>query len=239
MLSNASVVRTVARTLLAQRRAPHHHLPIVIDPVCVSTSSHTLLEHDAIAALVDELLPLAAVLTPNIDEAILLLQHMKPQHQAPARSVSSIGDMLRTACDLRCALGDGAVLLKGGHLPRGSVCLADVVSAGVESAACAAVRIRGVECEGMVLRPGVDAEILLLAARESPRASSPALVDGPVVVDVLCEQEEGVDVCTLFVRPYLDSNSTHGTGCTLSAALACALARGEPRACTALSFHWF
>ena len=236
MLSNASVVRTVAHTLLAQRRATYPHLPIVIDPVCVSTSGHTLLEHDAIAALVDELLPLAAVLTPNIDEAILLLQYLKPQHQAPARSVSSISDMLRTACDLRCALGDGAVLLKGGHLPRSSVCLADVVS---ESATSAAVRIRGVECEGMVLRPGVDAEILLLAARESPRASSPALVDGPVVVDVLCEQEEGVDVCTLFVRPYLDSNSTHGTGCTLSAALTCALARGEPRACSALSFLWY
>ena len=64
------------------------------------------------------------------------------------------------------------------------------------------------------------------------------LFDGPVVVDILCEQE-GVDVCTLFVRPYLDSNSTHGTGCMLSAALTCALARGEPRACSALSFLWY
>jgi hydroxymethylpyrimidine/phosphomethylpyrimidine kinase len=233
-------VRTVARTLLAQRRAPHPLPPIVIDPVCVSTSGYTLLEHDAIAVLVDELLPLAAVLTPNIDEAMLLLQHLKPQHQEPSRSISSIGDMLRTACDLRCALGAGAVLLKGGHLPRGSVCLADVVSASVESAAsAAAVRVRGVECEGMVPCPDADAEILLHAAMGNPRASSQAPVDGPVVVDVLYEQEEGVDVCTLFVRPYLDSNSTHGTGCTLSAALACALARGEPRACTALSFLWY
>jgi hydroxymethylpyrimidine/phosphomethylpyrimidine kinase / thiaminase len=60
----------------------------------------------------------------------------------------------------------------------------------------------------------------------------------------LCEREEqqqgggggrgGVEEnvrFTLFVRPYLDSNSTHGTGCTLSAALACALARGDTGTC--------
>jgi hydroxymethylpyrimidine/phosphomethylpyrimidine kinase len=35
----------------------------------------------------------------------------------------------------------------------------------------------------------------------------------------------------------LDSKSTHGTGCTLSAALACALARGEPRTCLTLAFR--
>jgi hydroxymethylpyrimidine/phosphomethylpyrimidine kinase len=57
-------------------------------------------------------------------------------------------------------------------------------------------------------------------------------------VDVLCEVvdqrgksggDSGGTRCTLFVRPYLDSTSTHGTGCTLSAALACALARRLPR----------
>jgi hydroxymethylpyrimidine/phosphomethylpyrimidine kinase len=229
-------VRTVARTLLAQRRAPHPLPPIVIDPVCVSTSGYTLLEHDAIAVLVDELLPLAAVLTPNIDEAMLLLQHLKPQHQEPSRSISSIGDMLRTACDLRCALGAGAVLLKGGHLPRGSVCLADVVSASVESAAsAAAVRVRGVECEGMVPCPDADAEILLHAAMGNPRASSQAPADEPVVVDVLCEKGGG-SACVHVIRTAVSGLGQHARhGCTLSAALACALARGEPRACPAFS----
>lgn len=254
MLSTAGVVRAVARALLALRRAPQQQQlppPIVVDPVCVSTSGHTLLEHDALGALVDELLPLAAVLTPNADEAALLLHHLKPQLQRPQQpaSIASIGDMLRAACELRCALGGGgsgglhtAVLLKGGHLPRGSARLADVVSS---TAGAAAFRIRGVECEGMVLHgDSPDTEILLRAAAgTSPRASSPApdpghtaveaaVDDAPVVVDVLCERDGSEDgqrkcVCTLFVRPYLDSNNTHGTGCTLSAALACALARGE------------
>ncbi|KAH8980791.1 hypothetical protein EDB92DRAFT_260788 [Lactarius akahatsu] len=237
MLSTADVVHTVARALLALRSAPQQqpYPPIVIDPVCVSTSGHTLLEHDALGVLVDELLPLATVLTPNIDEAALLLHHLKPPH-APA-SISSIGDMLRAACELRCALGDGtAVLLKGGHLPRGGARLADVVSASAESAGTAPYWISGVECEGMVLScvPGgdpPDAEILLRAAGADPTTA----VDVPIAVDVLCERDgggKGKCVCTLFVRPYLESKNTHGTGCTLSAALACALAcalaRGEP-----------
>ena len=44
-----------------------------------------------------------------------------------------------------------------------------------------------------------------------------------LVVDVLQE----ANATTLFVRPRIESNSTHGTGCTLSSALACALARGK------------
>ena len=238
MLSTAAVVRAVARTLLAQRNASQQQQPqppIVIDPVCVSTSGYTLLEHEAIGALIEELFPLAAVLTPNIDEAVLLLRRMKPQlqHQEPA-SILSIGDMVRIACELRCALGGGAVLLKGGHVPRGSVKLADVVTASAETGTtggAAVYRIRGIECEGMVQRPDADVEILLRAAKASPHASGSveAALDGSVVVDVLCELEDGECVCTLFVRQYLDSSSTHGTGCTLSAALACALANGEPR----------
>ncbi|KAH9056784.1 Ribokinase-like protein [Lactarius vividus] len=226
MLSTAGVVHTVARALLALRGEQQQPPPpIVIDPVCVSTSGHTLLEPDALGVLVHELLPLATVLTPNMDEAALLLRHLNPP-QAPA-PISSVGDMLRAACELRCALGDGAaVLLKGGHLPRcrgGGGRLADVEIAGT-----ARYGIGAVECEGVLLRiPGADtdppdAEILLRAA---------GAVDVPIVVDVLCERdggERGKCVCTLFVRPYLESKNTHGTGCTLSAALACALARGEP-----------
>ncbi|KAH9041748.1 hypothetical protein EDB85DRAFT_1920222 [Lactarius pseudohatsudake] len=210
MLSTAGVVHTVARALLALRSAPQQQPPIVIDPVCVSTSGHTLLEHDALGVLVHELLPLATVLTPNTDEAALLLRHLKPPHGARGHL-------------LRCALGEGtAVLLKGGHLPRGGARLADVVSAGVGCAGTAPYRISAVECEGMVLPS------LLRAAGVDPTTA----VDVPIAVDVLCERdtsgEEGTCVCTLFVRPYLESKNTHGTGCTLSAALACALARGEP-----------
>ncbi|KAH8995894.1 hypothetical protein EDB86DRAFT_2921246 [Lactarius hatsudake] len=206
----------VACALLARRSAPQQqqHPPIVINPVCVSTSGSTLLEHDALGVLVDKLLPLAT--------AALLLHHLKPQ-QAPT-SISSIGDMLRAACELR------AVLLKGGHLPRGDARLADVVSASAGSAGTAPYWISGVEYDGgMVLScvPGgdsPDAEILLRAAGVDRTTAT----DVPIAVDVLCERDtsgkKGKCVCTLL------SKNTHGTGCTLSAALACALARGEPLA---------
>ena len=252
MLSTAGIVCAVARALLALRGSPQQQrqkLPIVVDPVCVSTSSgYVPLEHDALEALVHELLPLAAVLTPSMDEAALLLHCLRLQHnpgsQEEPPSISSIGDMVRVACELRCALGDGAaVLLKGGQLPRGSSRLADVVSAGAEMGPVdiggtgRACRIRGVVCQWVVLCiPDADAdslntEILLRASGTSSPVAEPGFT--AVVVDVLCERVgEGKCACTLFVRPYLESNSTHGSGCTLSAALACALARGEPRACS-------
>jgi hydroxymethylpyrimidine/phosphomethylpyrimidine kinase / thiaminase len=221
MLANESVVRTIAHTLKAQPSPP----PLVVDPVCVSTSGHTLLEHEALSALAGELLPLATVLTPNMDEAALLLQHQHARaadsENAQQQPITSIGDMLRAAREL-CVLGPCAVLLKGGHMVgRGGMRLADV------EAAAAGQPVHRIEYEGLVL-PNADMEILF---------QDPAVCDAPVVVDVLCERDEqggggggsAEGRCTLFVRPYLDSSSTHGTGCTLSAALACALARGDTR----------
>lgn len=235
MLSTAGVVRAVARSLRAWRSEPQQQQrqpPIVIDPVCVSTSGHTLLERDAIGVLIYQLLPLATVFTPNFSEAVMLLHHLRPQLEEPA-SILSIEDMLRTAFDLWQALGGRrAVLLKGGHFLRGSVRLADAV----ETAAAVTRRTLRIEYDGMMaLCSDSEAEILLRAAAASSPSPDPvkAVADEPVVVDVLCEREGVKCVYTLFVRPHLDSNSTHGTGCTLSAALACALARGEPRACPA------
>jgi hydroxymethylpyrimidine/phosphomethylpyrimidine kinase len=247
MLANADVVRAVARTLEALPSPP----PLVIDPVCVSTSGHTLLEHDSLGALITELLPLATVLTPNASEAALLLQYHQ-QHQvhraagvayldAPGWGINSIEDMLRASRAL-CALGPQAVLLKGGHVGRGDMRLADVkaVADAVNTTATASgelrVRVDSMECDGLVPR-GANMEILLRAAQD-PAMRRDDVLDVPVIVDVLCEVDgggrgsggrHGGARCTLFVRPYLDSTSTHGTGCTLSAALACALARGRPR----------
>jgi hydroxymethylpyrimidine/phosphomethylpyrimidine kinase len=220
-------------------------LLLVIDPVCVSTSGHTLLEHGALSALVTELLPLATVLTPNASEAALLLQTRRQvcpsggDTDLDARTplpVASIQDMLGAARAL-CALGPRAVLLKGGHVTRGAMHLSDVEAAA--NAATADLRVDKVDCDGLVQR-GANMEILFRAAAASqdPMTHHNEGEDVPVVVDVLCEVvdqrgksggESGGTRCTLFVRPYLDSTSTHGTGCTLSAALACALARGLSR----------
>ncbi len=67
MLLDADVVRAVAGFL---RTAG---IPVVVDPVMVATSGATLLRPDAIEALRGELIPLAAVVTPNLDEASILL----------------------------------------------------------------------------------------------------------------------------------------------------------------------
>ena len=238
MLANADVVRAVAQTLKA---LPSPIPALVIDPVCVSTSGHTLLEREALGTLIAELLPLATVLTPNANEAALLLQHHKhgkdADLDAPASEslqLSSIEDMLRSSRAL-CALGPRAVLLKGGHVVRGAMRLSDVEAA---AAASGDLHTNGVDYDGMVRR-GAHMEILLRAP--AARAQDPAKrrddyddgdsLDVPVIVDVLCEVDGDGDVArfTLFVRPYLDSTSTHGTGCTLGAALACALAHRQTR----------
>jgi hydroxymethylpyrimidine/phosphomethylpyrimidine kinase len=101
MLANAAIVRVVAAALRRYR------LPcVVLDTVMIAKSHHALLEPDAVAALRDELLPLATLVTPNLPEAAVLLG------DAPAVDESA---MLRQGEALH-ALGAQAVLMKGGHL---------------------------------------------------------------------------------------------------------------------------
>ncbi|HEY1610634.1 MAG TPA: bifunctional hydroxymethylpyrimidine kinase/phosphomethylpyrimidine kinase [Paraburkholderia sp.] len=104
MLANAAVVRAVADAL--RRYQPPH---VVLDTVMISKSNHALLVPEAVAALRDELLPLADLVTPNLPEAAALLG------VAPATDEAGMveqGDALR-------ALGAKAVLMKGGHLGTG------------------------------------------------------------------------------------------------------------------------
>jgi hydroxymethylpyrimidine/phosphomethylpyrimidine kinase len=144
MLANAQIVSAVAAAL--RRHRPRY---VVLDTVMISKSNHALLAPDAVAALRDELLPLADVLTPNLPEAAALLGVAPAPDEA---AMVSQGEALR-------ALGARAVLVKGGHL----------------------------------------------AAQESP--------------DWLV-QESGT---TRFVAPRVPVKNTHGTGCTLSSAIAALL----------------
>ncbi|KAA8903869.1 Phosphomethylpyrimidine kinase-domain-containing protein [Sphaerosporella brunnea] len=82
---------------------------IVVDPVMVSTSGTELLPDDAIASLTKRLLPKTYLLTPNVPEALCLIQQ-------PQREITSISDMLSVAEQL-AAMGPRYVLLKGGHVP--------------------------------------------------------------------------------------------------------------------------
>ncbi|KIJ63358.1 hypothetical protein HYDPIDRAFT_113346 [Hydnomerulius pinastri MD-312] len=200
MLFDSSNTHAVASTL-KEHFASKGRVPLVCDPVCVSTSGHVLLHPDAISTMIDELFPLAQLITPNKAEAEVLLK---------ARSLSSeittFQGMLAAAQSL-LTLGPQAVLLKGGHI---AVSLADIGS--VTTSAGTSVEVN------RDFLFGENTEILQLAKHS---------VGDDLIVDVLCHQtQHGVNNITLYPRPRLQSNSTHGTGCTLSAALACALGRG-------------
>ena len=148
MLAVASLVELLGRLL-----DRHRWRAYVLDPVMVATSGDRLLDRGAEAAIRDLLLPRAALVTPNLDEAAILAE-MRVRDP----------DEMRRAGERLLALGAAAALVKGGHL------------------------------------------------------------DGPEVRDVLVHAG-GVRE---YRRPRLDTTSTHGTGCTLSAAVAAGLARGRP-----------
>jgi hydroxymethylpyrimidine/phosphomethylpyrimidine kinase len=80
-------------------------IPIVIDPVMMSTTGSRLLEAGAEKALVERLIPLASLMTPNLQEAATLLNF------PIARSEDEIKDQAQRLL----ALGPSAVLIKGGH----------------------------------------------------------------------------------------------------------------------------
>ena len=106
MLHDAAVIETVAAVLA--ERAPD--TPLVVDPVMVAKCGARLIEEGAIDALKTRLIAGAALLTPNLPEAEILI----------GRSIGSLADM-QAAAPLLLRLGCRAVLLKGGHLPGDTV----------------------------------------------------------------------------------------------------------------------
>jgi len=146
MLYSAPIISVVAEFF--RRR---EGVPLVVDPVMVSTSGAQLLKPAAVKALCAELLPLATLVTPNLDEAEILVGH----------KLTSVADLRTAARELQKCFGC-AVLVKGGHL-------------------------RG-------LKEAVD-----------------------IFYDVRQE--------LLLSAPFIRGVSTHGTGCTYSAAIAGHLAR--------------
>ena len=149
MLHDPEVVRVVVKAI-----ARHHFLQVVLDPVMVATSGDQLMAGKTVSVLVQELFPLVTVITPNLDEAALLL----------GRSIDG-ADALDEAASALLALGAPAVLLKGGHLP------------------------------------------------------------GDLVIDVLALAGGGR---LRLQSPRIATHNGHGTGCTLSSAIAAHLALGLP-----------
>jgi hydroxymethylpyrimidine/phosphomethylpyrimidine kinase len=117
MVGGAPVIRAVADGLTHWK--PQH---VVLDPVMVAKSGDALLEPAAVGALLEALVPLATVLTPNLPEAGVLLGQRGPE---------TIPEMRRAAEKLRERMthaGSRWVVLKGGHLPGGDA--VDVVTDG-------------------------------------------------------------------------------------------------------------
>ena len=158
MLSSPEIVTCVAAALAGYAG------PVVVDPVIVAKSGAKLLREEAIAALKEQLLPRATLITPNLPEAASLLG------EDPVRDT---GAAERQGHAL-LALGPGAVLMKGGHA-------------------------EGAQCTD-----------LLLVAGEPPLA---------------------------FTAERLHTRNTHGTGCTLSSAIAAGLAKGLPLARAVAEAH--
>ena len=149
MLYSAQHIRSVATFL----KHAAGSMSLVVDPVMVSTSGTRLLAPAALAALQRRLLPLAALITPNLDEAAILAE----------AKITSVEMMCAAARIIHSRYG-GAVLLKGGHL------------AGADEA-----------------------------------------------VDVFFDGRHEL----LLAAPFVRQIATHGTGCTYSAAICAALAKGK------------
>jgi hydroxymethylpyrimidine/phosphomethylpyrimidine kinase len=101
MLFSSAVIQSVARVCAQWATS----IPIVVDPVMVAKGGHELLLADARSALVQDLIPLAALVTPNVPEAEVL---------SGLRIVDRDG--MSRAADHILAQGPGAVLVKGGHM---------------------------------------------------------------------------------------------------------------------------
>ncbi len=99
MLGDAATIDAVARALVGVS------VPIVLDPVMVAKGGASLLQDEAVEALVRLLVPRAALITPNVPELEVL----------SGSEVADEADMLLAAQELLAA-GPGAVLAKGGHL---------------------------------------------------------------------------------------------------------------------------
>lgn len=204
MIPTAELYRAVGR------RLRHYGAKnIVVDPVMVATSGSRLMESDAVSALKEELFPIADLVTPNIPEAEVLA----------GMEIHSKEDMRTAALVIGGAHGC-AVLLKGGHnvsdaddllyLPGARRDVSGKTSGTrsfpEEGPGAAKVDCSGISCGAAKALPGTDSD-------------NAGKVCG---FDTSCGQEDVI----WFEGKRVDNPNTHGTGCTLSSAIAANLAKG-------------
>ena len=131
MLYSKAIIRTVADFFANSERPP-----LVVDPVMISTSGKPLLRPDAITALCRELLPHAALVTPNLHEAEILT----------GETINSV-EGLRTAASIIYERFGCAALVKGGHLRKSKEAV-DVFYNGKRDLLLRSSFIRGIRTHG-------------------------------------------------------------------------------------------
>ncbi len=131
------------------------NIPLVVDPVMISTSGNSLIMDETVEAIKELLFPIATIITPNLNEASTLLQ----------REIKTIKEMEDGAMEFVRDYGVNSVLIKGGHL------------------------------------------------------------EGDDMVDIFLEKNSSRPI--MLKSKKINTNNTHGTGCTLSSAIAAFLAIGH------------
>ncbi|MGC3992137.1 MAG: bifunctional hydroxymethylpyrimidine kinase/phosphomethylpyrimidine kinase [Chthoniobacteraceae bacterium] len=129
LLHSSAIVEVVCETMAKYR------VPLVVDPVMIATSGHRLLDENAVALYQQRLFPMAALVTPNLDEAAALLGHPIPTLEAMNQAVKEL--FHRYGCPF---------LLKGGHLRREQAI--DLLFAGSEVLEFSAPFVPGVSTHG-------------------------------------------------------------------------------------------
>ena len=132
MLGNEAVVRAVA-DFLGETRLPH----VVLDPILKSSSGADLLDAAGTRRLIERLLPLAELVTPNLDEAGALT----------GMAVTNLEEM-RTAAARLHSLGAANVVVTGGHLEKAIDLLSFTTAHGVETETFKAERLRSNSTHG-------------------------------------------------------------------------------------------
>ena len=130
MLYSTGIIRAVVEFMRC------HRVPLVVDPVTVSTSGAQLLQPSAIKLLKTDLLPIASLVTPNLLEAEILL----------GGKIHSVEDMRSAARELQKRFGCAA-LVKGGHM-RGLRVAVDIFYDGKQELMLSAPFVRGVRTHG-------------------------------------------------------------------------------------------
>jgi len=157
MLASPEIVQLVAKSL-----RKHGVTRIILDPVLRATSGASLGGDDTAQAMISELFPMASLVTPNLEEASLLL----------GRDIDQVDDFESAAQEL-LALGPQAVLIKGGHLDS-----------------------KHAELTDYLMWESIEDGLEIIQSKE-------------------------------FKHRRIDTENTHGTGCSLSAAIATYLADGH------------